>query len=180
MAKIDEEINEILPIPLNWYYLILDKKSKRPDYSVIVGLAFLAELHFVSQENNKDYMKFFPEHSLELLNDIYKSAGEYKNAEKYSFFCHVLKNPNFLENKEIGFLAAFLLSEFFAKLVDPSSSNKIFIDKKEILELFNETPQRIRKAIEFLIKIKLKNTDIKINKENIEITFLKEMQEHMT
>lgn len=68
-------------------------------------------------------------------------------------------------------MAAFLLSEFFGILAELSFPNKIFVNKKEILELFNETPQRVRKAIEFLKRIRLKDIDFKINKENIEITF---------
>lgn len=185
MDKVDNSTYQIVNIPLDWYYLILEEKSKRPDYSAIVYLASLAELYFISQENNKDYIKFFRKSALELLNDIYKSADEYKNAEKHLFCCHLLKAHAFLKNKEIGFLAAFLLSDLIINTGEEMENNLSYknlpivsINKKNLLKLFNETPQKIRKALELLKKLDL--ITFKINKENIEITFSKEIQKPMT
>ena len=177
MTKVDNSTYQIVNIPLNWYYLILNEKSKKPDYSVIMILAVLAGSYFNSHVDNQDFIKSFSKEWLELLNDIYKSADEYENTEKHSFFYGMLEKYDFIKNKEVGLLAAFLLSEFFGRLAELSFPNKIFVNKKEILELFNETPQRVRKAIEFLKRILLKDIDFKINKKNIEITFSKEIQD---
>ena len=58
------------------------------------------------------------------------------------------------KNKEYGYLAGYLISDLI-DIIDHtnSSDNSLSVPKHEWLTLFNETTQRIRKALEVLKKL---------------------------
>lgn len=109
MTKVDNSTYQIVNIPLDWYYLILNEKSKKPDYSVIMILAVLAGSYFNSHVDNQDFIKSFSKEWLELLNDIYKSADEYENTEKHSFFYGMLEKYDFIKNGFVQFWIDFIV-----------------------------------------------------------------------
>ena len=158
---------EIIFVPVHWYYSLLDRKQKRPDYKKITGMAILGDLYTNSADKDGyiegDFCFDGQNKGGILLNKEITSVLEEEYIDKKSHPILIDLITGMAEqNKEYGYLAGFLLSEFilFMDYVQSSDSNVPFnsivpIPKNSLLKTFNETPQRIRKALEVLKKLDL-------------------------
>jgi len=157
-----EDINyepEIIFVPLHWYYSLLDHKQKRPDYKRITSMAILGDLYETSADKD-GYIKgdfcldgqneggiFLHKEIISLLDK------EYINKKSHRIIVDLITGMA-EKNKEYGYLAGYLISDLI-DIIDHtnSSDNSLSVPKHEWLTLFNETPQRIRKALEVLKKL---------------------------
>ncbi len=160
-----EEFNnynpEIILVPANWYYSFLDHKQKRPDYKRITGVAVLGDL-YASLSDKDGYIdgEFCLDGKntggLHLDKDtISFLEEEYIGEKSHRIFIDIITGMA-QKNKEYGYLAGYLLSDLI-DIIDHtnSSDNSLSVPKNEWLRLFNETPQRIRRALELLKKLSL-------------------------
>lgn len=158
---------EIIFIPVHWYYSLLDHKQKRPDYKKITGMAILGDLYASSADKDGYIEGNFCLDGKKIggliLHEEITSVLEEEYIGKESHRIAIDLITGMAEkNKEYGYLAGYLLSEFiflmdFNQSLDsnlPFNSN-FPVPKSLLLESFNETPQRIRKALEVLKKLDL-------------------------
>lgn len=158
---------EIIFVPVDWYYSFLDHKQKRPDYKKITGMAMLGDL-YTNSADKEGYIE--GEFCLDgentggiLLHQEITSVLEedYIGKESHRIIIDLITGMA-EKNKEYGYLAGYLLSEFiflmdFSHSLDSNSpfNSNFPVPKSLLLESFNETPQRIRRALELLNKLNL-------------------------
>lgn len=163
-----EDINyepEIIFVPLHWYYSLLDHKQKRPDYKKITSMAILGDLYETSADKDGYIEGDFcldghNEGGIFLHKEITSLLEEeYIGKESHRIIIDLITGMA-EKNKEYGYLAGYLLSEVILLIDHLQSLNSevafnslLPIHKDLLLETFNETPQRIRKALEVLKKL---------------------------
>jgi hypothetical protein len=164
----EKDINyepDIIFVPVHWYYWLLDYKQKRPDYKRITAMAVLGDLYANSADKDGYIEGDFcfdgqNEGGIFLHKEITSLLDkEYINQKSHRIIVDLITGMAG-ENKEYGYLAGYLLCEFifFMDEVQSVDSKKSFhskfpILKESLLKNFNETPQRIRKALEVLKKL---------------------------
>lgn len=165
-----EDINyepEIIFVPLHWYYSLLDHKQKRPDYKKITSMAILGDLYETSADKDGYIEGDFcfdgqNEGGIFLHKEITSLLEEeYIGKESHRIIIDLITGMA-EKNKEYGYLAGYLLSEVILLIDHLQSLNSevafnslLPIHKDLLLETFNETPQRIRRALEVLKKLGL-------------------------
>jgi len=150
---------EIIFVPLNWYYSLLDHKQKRPDYKKITSMAILGDLYETSADKDGYIEGDFcfdgkNEGGIFLHKEITSLLDEeYIGKESHRIIINLITGMA-KKHKEYGYLAGYLISDLI-DIIDHtnSSDNSLSVPKHEWLTLFNETPQRIRKALEVLKKL---------------------------
>lgn len=162
-----EDINyepEIIFVPLHWYYSLLDHKQKRPDYKKITSMAILGDLYETSADKDGYIEGDFcfdgqNEGGIFLHKEITSLLDEeYIGKESHRIIINLITGMA-EKHKEYGYLAGYLLSEVILLIDHLQSFNSevafnslLPIHKDLLLETFNETPQRIRRALEVLKK----------------------------
>jgi len=165
-----EDINyepEIIFVPLHWYYSLLDHKQKRPDYKKITSMAILGDLYETSADKDGYIEGDFcfdgkNEGGIFLHKEITSLLDEeYIGKESHRIIINLITGMA-EKHKEYGYLAGYLLSEVILLIDHLQSFNSevafnslLPIHKDLLLETFNETPQRIRRALEVLKKLGL-------------------------
>jgi len=166
-------------ISQKWYYTQLDKKGKRPTYQKIQAMGILAPLftqaddngyiqgEFELQEGKKGGLLFDTEMIENILNDLEIDSNPF--CYPVYFFC-----VNNLTH-ELRFLAGHLIQKIMTdwmnsacdenhleqkdEFIEWYRKNKdlytIAVNKNNLCEFFNETPQRIRKGLELLSRLNL-------------------------
>lgn len=168
-------------ISQKWYYTQLDKKGKRPYYQKINSMGILAPLftqaddngyiqgEFELQPGKKGSLLFNTETIENILNDLEIDSNPF--CYLVYFFC--------VDNltHELRFLAGHLIQKIMIdwmysacdenhleqknEFVEWYCENKdlytIEVNKNNLCEFFNETPQRIRKGLELLSRLNLIN-----------------------
>ena len=164
----EKDINyepDIIFVPIHWYYWLLDRKQKRPDYKRITSMAILGDLYETSADKDGyiegDFCLDGHNEGEIFLHEEITSVleQEYIGRESHRIIVDLITGMA-EKNKEYGYLAGYLLSEFIL-LIDHLQSlnsevafnNLLPIPKDVLLKNFNETPQRIRKALEVLKKL---------------------------
>lgn len=160
----EENINidyepEIIFVPVHWYYSFLDHKQKRPDYKKITSMAILGDLYETSADKDGYIEGGFcfdgqNEGGIFLHKEITSLLDEeYINKKSHRIVVDLITGMA-EKNKEYGYLAGYLISDLI-DIIDHtnSSDNSLSVPKHEWLTLFNETTQRIRKALEVLKKL---------------------------
>ena len=167
MEEITKEDHAISMVAFDWFYKVTNSKN-RPIHEHI----FMASIFFARGNN--------------LLEDVFLNhidrgrLQEFKELVDNSFdkggmlmFVTTTYNLNKEKKDGLGYLAGFLLNYLFfeniRKHYDEKKSEVVLeyivpkpYNKKQLCELFNETPQRIRQALELLSLKKL----IKLDKKN--------------
>lgn len=168
--------HEIIFVPVHWYHSLLDHKQKRPDYKKITGMAILGDLYANSADKDGyikgDFCLDGKNTGGMLLHQEITSVleEEYIDRKSHRIFINLITGMA-EKNKEYAYLAGYLLSDLIDIIDNTNSSDtSLFVPKNEWLRLFNETPQRIRKALELLNKLNLITFSISENHFEISIT----------
>ena len=167
-----------------WYYKHLDRKGKRPNYELITALSAIFMTMYNADENELikggGELAVGKKGSLVLSEDVTSGIIDDLNKQDLQKFLLLIPCVIFCEDNSkdelsvvAGYIISFLHQQCLSKVrtrhttittfredwrgifLKHCSETLITIDVKEICDIFNETPQRVNRAIKILHSLKL-------------------------